>query len=116
MTSRTASKTTTPDNKPFDFNLDAVQAESALEPFRFNFAGQRFTMAHLEALDVHDLLAAAGQGDIGMMVSAFKAALGEEYTKFRKVPLPQYKLKALFAAYQEHCGVESGESPASPTS
>lgn len=104
------------DDKPFDFNLDAVKAETELLPFRVHFDGRRFEMAHLESLDVWDLLVAAGQGDMGMMLAAFKAALGGDYEEFRKVKLPQFKLKALFKAYQAHCGVESGESQASTDS
>lgn len=114
MTARTATKTA--DSKPFDFNLDAVKSEVDLTPFRFNFAGRRYTMTHLEDLNIWDLMEVADRGEIGAMVGAFKAALGNEFDDFRAQKLPQYKLKALFEAYRKHCGVESGESDASPTS
>ena len=113
-TNRTATKST--DDKPFDFNLDAVKSETELAPFRVNFGGRRFTMVHLEELDVWKIVEGANGGDIGMMLAAFKAALGSEYEEFRKRPLPQYKLKELFKAYQTHCGVELGESEASSDS
>jgi hypothetical protein len=111
MTSRTATKA--PDDQPFDFNLDAVKAESDLSPFRVHFAGRRWEMKHLEALDVWQLMDAAERGEIGAMLGAFQAALGDDYTDFRKQELPQYKLKALFEAYRKHCGVAEGESEAS---
>ena len=40
----------------------------------------------------------------------------EQWTAFRKVRLPQYKMKALFDAYREHCGLAEGESAASSDS
>jgi hypothetical protein len=112
MTTRTAPRKTA-DDQPFDFNLDAVKAEADLSPFRFHFSGRRWEMQHLEALDVWDLMEAAEKGEIGAMLGAFKAALRDDFDDFRKVALPQYKLKALFAAYREHCGLEPGESEAS---
>lgn len=116
-TNRTATKrTSTPDDQPFDFNLDTVKAETELRPFRVHFGGRRYEMAHLEALDVWTLMDVAERGEIGAMLGAFKAALGDDYEDFRKQGLPQYKLKALFEAYRKHCGVDEGESPASSDS
>lgn len=119
MTStRTATKPA--DDEVFDFNLNAVQAEVALTPFRFLWAtkdnpNRRFAMEHMQALDVWPLVESAEDGDLGAMVSAFKAAMGDEqWRDFRSVPLPQYKLKALFEAYRKHCGM--GESEASSDS
>lgn len=102
-----------PDDQPFDFNLDTVEAESELRPFRVHFHGRRWEMEHLEALDVWDLIEAAEKGETGAMLGAFKAALGDDFEDFRKIKLPQYKLKALFNAYRDHCGIEAGESDAS---
>ncbi|MFF6985593.1 hypothetical protein [Streptomyces sp. NPDC010273] len=121
MTSRTATKApATPDDQPFDFNLNAVQAEVQLTPFRFLWASKdnpnrRFTMKHLQELNSWEILEAAEGGDLDAMVGCFEAALGEEEWKaFRAVPLPQYKLKALFDAYRKHC--DAGESEASSDS
>lgn len=118
MTS-TRTATGAPDDQVAEFNLNAVQAESNLAPFRFLWAGKddpnrRLTMAHLEALDVWPLMAAADGGDAAAMTGIFREALGkDQWAEFRKTPLPQYKLKALFAAYREHSGTEAGESAAS---
>ncbi|MFF5703392.1 hypothetical protein ACFY7H_12925 [Streptomyces sp. NPDC012794] len=110
MPGRTA---TTSDSQPFDFNLDAVQAEAELMPFRVHFGGRRYALAHLQSLDVWDLVEIAERGDTGATLGVLKAALGETFTEFRKNPLPQYKLKQLFEAYQKHCGLLPGESDAS---
>lgn len=101
------------DDKPFDFNLDTVKAEAELTPFRFHWDGRRWAMQHLEALDVWELMEAAEGGSTGAMVGCFREALGDEWDDFRAIKLPQYKLKALFTAYREHCGFEAGESEAS---
>ncbi|KAF0646706.1 MULTISPECIES: hypothetical protein [Streptomyces] len=111
MTSRTATKPT--DNEPFDFNLDAVKAEVDLSPFRVHFGGQRWTFTHMEALDVWDLAESIERGDIQFIIKVLEEALGEQWEGFRKLGLPRYKMKALFEAYQQHCGLEPGESGAS---
>lgn len=112
MTTRTATKS--PDDKPFDFNLDAVAAEADLTPWRVHWADRRWEFQHAEALDVWGLLEGAESGEIGATLSIFKLALGEkQFAEFRKINLPQYKLKALFEAYKSHCGLGEGESAAS---
>lgn len=111
MTTRTATKPS--DSKPFDFNLDTVEAEVELTPFRVHHGGRRFEFAHLQGLDVWDLVGAAETGDMGATLGLFRVALGDSFDDFRKVKLAQYKMQALFAAYQRHCGLEPGESAAS---
>lgn len=119
MTTRTATRA---DDEVFDFNLNAVEAESDLKPFRFLWASKkdpnrRLTMQHMEGLDVWPLMEAADGGDHAAMAGIFRVALGEEqWEEFRKTPLPQYKLKALFKAYRKHGGQEPGESLASSDS
>lgn len=111
-TTRTANKPA--DNQPFDFNLDAVKAEVDLTPWRVNWNGRRWEFAHMEDLDVWGLMEAAEGGDIAATIGVFKASLGDkDWEEFRKIRLPQYKLKALFDAYRKHCGVAEGESEAS---
>lgn len=112
--SNSKAATRRPDNAPFDLNLDAVQAEAELAPFVFQWGGRRWTFEHLQALDVWPLLEVAARDDAGAMLGTFRAALGEDGWKaFQKVPMPAYKMQALFTAYQKHCGYEPGESPAS---
>ncbi|WP_262702052.1 MULTISPECIES: hypothetical protein [Streptomyces] len=117
MAPRTATRSpAAADDQPFDFNLDAVKAESELRPFRFHWDGRRFEMQHSEALDIWQLLDNAEQGEIGATLGVFQAALGEQYKDFRAKPLPQWKMKALFDAYRAHCGLAEGESAASSSS
>ena len=113
------SKTNTrPDDQPFDFNLDAVKAEVDLRPFVVNFDNRPFRFAHLQGLNVWDLVegAGSGKGDLEQGITVFKLALGDQFDDFRKLPLPQFKLEALFAAYEKFCGVEPGESEGSTSS
>src|SRR5687768_4518345 len=104
------------DDKPFDFNLNAVRSEVDLTPWRVVWGPEdrRWTFTHMQELDAWELISAAGQGDLAATVAVFKAALGEEqYKEFRKIPLPQYKANKLFDAYAEHSGVDLGESQGS---
>jgi hypothetical protein len=106
-----------PDDKPFDFNLDAVKSEVDLTPFVVHFAQRSWSFAHLKGLNVWDLIADVEGGDIQAGVRVFEIALGADvFAEFRKIPLPQFRLEALFKAYEEFCGVESGESEASTPS
>lgn len=113
MTTRTATKT--PDDQPFDFNLDTIEAEVELRPFRVHFGGKRWTFTHMQELDAWDTIEAAAAGDIGVVVESMKLALGDQWEDFRKIPMPQHKLMPLFKAWQRHSGVNAGESEASGT-
>ncbi|WP_432137656.1 hypothetical protein [Streptomyces sp. bgisy154] len=111
-TARTAK---TSDAQPFDFNLDAVQAEADLTPWRVHWNGRRWEFRHAEELDVWGLVEGAERGEVGATIGIFKLALGEEqFAEFRKIRMPQYKMKALFDGYKQHCGL--GESEASSDS
>lgn len=96
------------DNQPFEFNLDTVKAETELLPFRVHWGGRRWEFKHIQALDVWDLLDES-ESDTKAVLSIFEAALGDQFPDFRKLPLPQFKVQALFDAYQEFCGVKTGE-------
>lgn len=103
-----------PDDKPFDFNLDAVKAEVDLSPFVVQWGGRRWTFAHAQTINIWPMIEAAEQGDLAATRATFQGALGdEEWAAFQRQALPQYKMAALFNAYQKHCGITVGESPAS---
>lgn len=111
---RTASR---PDDKPFDFDLDALKAEVDLTPFVFQWQGRRWSLAHLQELDAWESIEAAEQGDAEAMLGTFRLGLGDgDWAAFRSTPVPQFKLKGLFMAYLKHCGMKPGESPASTDS
>lgn len=112
----TARKTLRPaDDQPFDFNLDTVEAESDLRPFRVHHGGRRWQLAHMQAINIWDLLFEEDTQEQAAL-RIFEAALGDQWAEFRKVPLPMHKVRNLFAEYQKHCGVELGESSASTAS
>lgn len=114
MSTRTATSKA-PDDQPFDFNLDTVKAEADLAPWRVHWDGRRWEFQHAEALDVWGLVEGAEGGDVTATIAIFKLALGDEqWADFRKIRMPQYKMKALFEAYKKYCGL--GESEASPSS
>ncbi|WP_224284903.1 hypothetical protein [Streptomyces sp. LS1784] len=104
------------DDRPYDFNLDAVQAAAELRPFVVQHAGRRWTLVHMDTLDAFDLLAAADHGDAAAARRIFALALGDDWDDFRSHPMPRYKLDRMFTAYQKHCGLKQGEGPASTDS
>ncbi|MEV8349063.1 hypothetical protein ACFVTT_15600 [Streptomyces niveus] len=105
-----------PDDKPFDFNLDAVQSEVDLTPFVVQYKDRRWTFTHMQGLDIMPLIESAQHGDAAAVIGTFREALGDQWAEFQKVGLLQFKAQALFEAYQAHCGMQPGESPASPAS
>lgn len=111
-TRRTAGK---PDDKPFDFNLNAVEAEVDLTPWRVVWGpeNRRWSFAHLEELNQWELVEAADGGELKAMRAVFMAALGDQWEDFHKIPLPGYKMRQLWEAYEKYCGVEPGESQGS---
>lgn len=107
----TTTKTPRPDDAPFDFNLDAAQPPRELTPFVFHWQGRRWTMQHLDQLDIWELVKAADDGEISAMTGAFRLALGKEWERFRENDLPQWQFKRLFRAYREHCGINVDGTP-----
>lgn len=97
------------------FDLDAVEAEAAGEPFEFMFGGRTYTLPHLHDID-RSLLNAADQGDVAAMQEAFRSGLGDDYEEFNAKPMKLRSLNALFAAWVEHSGLKPGESQASTRS
>lgn len=112
----TSTKTKAPDDQPFDFNLDTVEAEVELTPFRVHFGGRRWEFAHMQDLDAWDLIEAAEGGELAAVKGSMELALGDQWPEFRKIRMPQYKVMPLFNAWRDHCGVKQGESVASDDS
>lgn len=96
------------------FNLDAVVSESAGKgPFRFQFGGDEYELPP----DMNIIAAAAMAG--GEIYEGLKLLLGhEQWKRMRESDsvLTDAMLSALFTAYQEHMGVDMGESSASTVS
>lgn len=116
MTTARPRATAAPDDKPFDFNLDAVVSEIDLSPFRVHFGGKRWDFRHMQDLDVWELVAKADGGDTSSIIQMFSVGLGDQLAEFRKIRLPQHKMEKLFEAWQKHSGLEPGESEGSTDS
>lgn len=104
---------TTAESKPFD--LDAVEAEVAGEPFSFDFGGHTYALPHVQDVD-RKVLLGADQGDVAAMNSLFEIGLGDDYEQFNAQPMKLRTLEALFKAWLAHCGLEPGELVASTRS
>lgn len=100
-------------SKPFD--LDAVEAEAAGEPFPFTFGGHEYVLPHVQDVD-RKVLLAADQGEKAAMDELFKTGLGDDYERFNAQPMKLRSLEALFRAWLEHSGLEPGELGASTRS
>jgi hypothetical protein len=116
MATRTA--TTKPaDDQPFDLNLDALKPDAELRDFRVHFGGRRWTLTNMNLLDAWDILALAQGGDLEATAGSLRLALGDQWEDFKKLGMPQWKIKPLFKAWQQHSGdVDPGESSASSDS
>lgn len=101
---RTATKPARPDDKPFDFNLDAIEYDGDLSPFRVHYAGRRWTLTNMQQLDTWEVIEAARGGDITVVAGSLKLALGDQWEDFHKIGLPQWKLMPLFRAWKKHSG------------
>ncbi len=101
---------TRPDDKPFDFNLDAVQAEVDTSPWVTNWGGKPWTFVHWEELDMWEQIALADSGELKATKAVIAMALGDQYVEFSKIRLPRYKFTALWKAYSAFCGIDAGES------
>lgn len=99
--------------KPFD--LDAVEAEEAGEPFPFTFGGREYVLPHVQDMD-RKVLVAADQGEKQAMDELFRTGLGADYELFNEQPMKLRTLEALFRNWLEHCGLEPGELRASTSS
>lgn len=84
------------------FSLDALERESATEPFQFAVKGERFVVEDVESNDWQDLLSVGEDPEKGLRVT-----LGDEqYERFKKIRgVPSWKLAKLMEAISEHFGL-----------
>jgi hypothetical protein len=97
------------------FDLDAVEAEEAGEPFPFKFGGHEYVLPHVQDMD-RKVLVAADQGEKAAMDELFRTGLGDDYELFNEQPMKLRTLEALFKNWLKHCGLEPGELQASTSS
>jgi hypothetical protein len=115
MTTRSPRSAKTASAAKEAFDLDAVEAEVAGDPFEFTFGGRPYSLPHLQDVD-RTVLNAADQGDLEAMKAAFRSGLGDDFDEFDAQPMKLRSLNALFEAWLEHSGLKPGESQASTRS
>src|SRR5690242_8452632 len=102
------------------FSVSALKAEVERHPFEFEHGGRDWAMAHAQDLNVwqiNDLVDEVGTGKTtDAIVAMFKAALGDQWAEFSRIPLATWQLNELAQAYGEHCGINMGESKDSAAS
>jgi hypothetical protein len=114
-----ASNRPTDPDSPKVFNLNAVKVEAKDHPpFRFTWGpkGQRWEMKHRELIDQLPVYEAAARNQAEATLLSLKAALGDQWEEFRKIPLLPEQMEKLTDAYDEHCGADEGESSGSTDS
>lgn len=109
-----------PTDKPFDFNLNSVKVEAKkCPPFTFAYGSdnQVWTMTHRELLDQLQILEAVESSNAAGTLVLLRLAFGaEQWAKFRKLGLNDKQIEVLSDKYNEHCGVDTGESSGSTDS
>lgn len=107
-----------PQDKPkIHLNLDTLERENAPEPFAVVLGGKRYVLDDAQQVDSRELLAAQLAYMNGDPTKSLQVVVPEaDREKFFGNRLPNYKLTALFKAYNEHYGIDPGEASASPNS
>lgn len=95
------------------YDLDAAIREDRGEPFTFKFGGQEFTLPHQKDVDKTTLLVADGEGGSAILDSLRIALGNEQWGRFDAIPLSIDGVNKIYAAWNEHSGVTSGEDSAS---
>jgi hypothetical protein len=99
--------TNTPDNQPFEFNLDAYVKGLDLQPFRFHWKDRRWELAHFDSLDSWEMMKALKSGNDEAVL---RIAMGaDQFGELRQIPLPLGGLQEVTERYFKHCGVDVGE-------
>jgi hypothetical protein len=97
------------------FDLDRYQAENRREPYRFNWAGQRWELPNVYDLPFSILDLVGGDEDnlpVEKVVDGLKSAFGpEQWHQINdRRPLPIMSTIELFNRWLAFCGVDRGEA------
>lgn len=91
-------------------DLDVLEADATLAPYRFRLGGRSYEMAHPSSLDWHHQTT-FDQADMPGML---RVLLGDDdFEEFDRHQLAGFKLNTLFERWAEHCGIDPGELQAS---
>lgn len=97
-------------HKPFD--LDALAAEAAGEPFRFTYGGREWVIPRVDEVDKRIIDA----DPENWAREAFRLAFGDQWAEFNDVPMSLRTLNALLEEWARYSGLNLGEAAASSRS
>lgn len=99
----------TTDKRTPNFNFDkALKADAKNEPFMFTLDGKVHEIKHINDLDAIDLSGIGQTADVNWRILKH-AATEDTYKAIRAARPTVGQLNGLMTAYNEHCGIESGE-------
>jgi hypothetical protein len=100
-----------------DLNLDSYERSEPPKPFSVLIGGKRYVLRDAPEIDYRELLEGFHAAQAGDPAPSIRAIVAEkDRDAFFANELPGYKMTELFAAYNEHFGLNPGEAGASPTS
>nr|WP_221374407.1 hypothetical protein [Actinoplanes polyasparticus] len=101
---------------PIVDDLDAAYAELRREPYTFQWAGQQFTLPHINDLDFRILaeIETLDTADVAKVLDLFNRMFGpEQAARWSEVSVPTPVLFMLFERWIAHGGGQLGEDSAS---
>lgn len=110
----TAESKTKPMGMPDQFAV--LKAEADGEPYRVEIPTKgKFVFPHVNSVDVFELNDAieSATTDIDVVFNTLRTLDPKEFDRLRAAKINRPTLIALYIAWQEHCGLREGESPAS---
>jgi len=97
------------------FDVDALIAEAENEPFVFTYDGTEYELPHGKTLTMRQQLDLAGAGgDAGGFVDVLREVAPD--TVDAMLDMPGHATLAVIKAWNEHSGIDQGESSASTDS
>lgn len=94
-----------------------LKAEVDGEPYRVEIPSKgKFEIPHVNAVDVFKMndVVSSAETDLDVILATFELVMGaREFARLRKAGINRATLISLFVAWQQHCGLREGESPAS---
>lgn len=103
------------EKKPDQFAV--LKADIEDEPYRVDIKTiGKFTIPHVNAVNIFDLNDAmdAAVTELDVIINVLRVMMGDEdFKRLRESGVNRPTLFALYAAWEAHCGMREGESPAS---
>lgn len=98
-------------------NFVVLKADNDSEPYRVEIPGVgKFVIPHVNTVSVFELNDAidAAQSQLDVLMNVFRLVMADEdYEQLKKAGINRPTFVALYNAWEAHCGMGTGESPAS---